>query len=246
MSGDIEERMRDALVRIRRAWGKEDAPRVTERSRQVPGPVTPLPGSWWTRQAVADDLAYWADAAQHARVIPARDDVEASATAGHLLVNVDALAGWEWAVEVALDLARGARALELLTRPARPAVKLGPCPVEVVAPDGTRRACGVEVRADVERASDVSCTGCGTVDTAEGWARRMGASTGPVTAEVLAQRLLALGVRTTATGVRLRSRRGSLPSPVGYDRRGRALYDAAACLAAVTAREKRHAGPPAG
>ena len=135
--------------------------------------------------------------------------------------------------------------LEELTSPPRPAVLLGPCPVEVVDEDGTRRPCGTDVRADTERASDVRCPGCLTVDTAEGWARRMKVEPVPVTADVLAVRLLAVGVRTTATGVRMRALRGSLPSPVGYDKRGRALYDTAACLAAVVARE-RHAKTDAG
>ena len=236
------EKLRDSLVRVRRAWPKPDAPRVTGRSRQAPGSRAPVPGSWWIRQAVEGDLARWCDAAEHATITPRRETTDRGVVggAGYLLRHVDALAEWGWADELALDLARAARALEELTDPARPAVKLGPCPVEVVDPDGTRRPCGAEVRADVDAASDVRCPSCLTVDTAEGWARRMRVESGPVTAEVLAVRLLAVGVRTSAEGVRLRASRGSLPAPVGRDGRGRALYDTAACLAAVVARE-RHA-----
>ena len=241
MSGGVEGKLRDVLVRIRRAWPRQDEPRVTERSRQVPGPRVPLPAGWLTRDTVAGDLDYWADVAENNGVTPYRDGRDVIATAGHLLANVDALAAWEWAPELLHDLARGARLLEELTSPPRPAVLLGPCPVEVVDEDGTRRPCGTDVRADTERASDVRCPGCLTVDTAEGWARRMGAASGPVTAEVLAKRLLAVGVRTTATGVRMRSMRGSLPNPVGYDTRGRALYDPTACLAAVVNRQTRRA-----
>lgn len=237
MTRDPVEKMRDALVRIRRAWPKPDAPQVTERSRQVPSSKAPLPPSWFTRQSVADDVAFWADAAANARVIPARKSRTVMDTAGHLLRHVDALPAWEWADEVERDLSLGARFLEELTNPPRPAVLLGPCPVEVVAEDGLRGPCGAPVRADVEDASDVRCPNCLTVDTAEGWARRMGVDSGPVTADVLASRLLAVGVRTTANGVRLRSLRGSLPKPVGRDKKGRPLYDTAACLAACLAGE---------
>lgn len=246
MPRDRTTELRDSLVRIRRAWPKDDAPSVTERSRSVPGPRSLLPVSWWTRQAVADDLAYWADVAETEGVIPPSGvPGDAMVTAGRLLGHVDELAAWQWCGEAAHDLGKAARALEAMTAPPRPAVKLGPCPVEVVDPDGTRRLCGNEVRADVENASDVECAACFTVDTAEGWARRMKVEPVPVTADVLATRLLTVGVRTTATGVRLRALRGSLPGPVGYDKRGRALYDTAACLAAVVARE-RHAGTDAG
>ena len=247
MPRDRVAELRDALVRIRRAWPKDDVQIVTERSRSVPGPRSLLPVSWWTRQAAADDLTYWADVAEAERVIPPTGGApgDAMATAGRLLAHVDALAAWQWGGEAAHDLGKAARALEAMTAPPRPAVKLGPCPVEVVDPDDTRRPCGTEVRADTENASDVRCPGCLTVDTAEGWARRMKVEPVPVTADVLAVRLLAVGVRTSTTGVRLRSLRGSLPNPVGYDKRGRALYDTAACLAAVVARE-RHARPAAG
>ena len=245
MTRDRAEDLRDALVRIRRAWPKDDAAAVTERSRQVPGPRTLLPVQWWTRQAIADDLTYWAQVASENRMTPPCRFSDVVGVAGHLLANADVLGAWEWGGELTRDMSRNARVLDEMTRPPRPAVLLGPCPVEVVDPDGTRRPCGAEVRADIERASDVECGGCLTVDTAEGWARRMKVEPVPVTADVLAVRLLAVGVRTTATGVRMRALRGSLPSPVGYDKRGRALYDTAACLAAVVARE-RHAKTDAG
>lgn len=245
MTDRTVEKLRDSLGRIRRAWPKDDAVGVNAHSRQVPGPRTLLQAAWLIRDAVEGGLTYWADVAHEHRVTPRRDDRTVEGTTAHLLANVDALASWEWAVEMADELAMDARRLEELTNPPRPAVRLGPCPVEVVDLDGTRRPCGAEVRADVDRASDVKCGGCLTVDTAEGWARRMRVDPGHVTAEVLAQRLLAVGVRTTATGVRLRALRGSLPGPVGYDKRGRALYDTAACLAAVLAGE-RHARDAAG
>ena len=148
MSGGVEGKLRDVLVRIRRAWPRQDEPRVTERSRQVPGPRVPLPAGWLTRDTVAGDLDYWADVAENNGVVPYRDGRDVVATAGHLLANVDALAAWEWADELTHDLARGARLLEELTSPPRPAVLLGPCPVEVVDEDGTRRPCGADVRAE--------------------------------------------------------------------------------------------------
>ena len=94
MSGDVEGKLRDVLVRIRRAWPRQDEPRVTERSRQVPGPRVPLPAGWLTRDTVAGDLDYWADVAENDGVVPYRDGRDVVATAGHLLANVDALAAW--------------------------------------------------------------------------------------------------------------------------------------------------------
>lgn len=243
----VEAQLRDALTRIRRAWPKPDAVQPRERTHRPAGPRVPVSAAWLARRSVVEDLAFWVQAAREdglAEPEPGRtvDLGDPADCARHLLPHVRALSGWQYADRMLGELLDAVAVLEQLTRPPKPAVLLGPCPVEVPGADGGRGECGGEVRADVDRASDVRCPQCRTVDTIEGWQRRMVGSLGHVTADRLAEVLRRFGIRTTAAGIRQRVHRKSIPSHVDKDAKGRLLYDAEATLAALMAKEARRAG----
>lgn len=238
----IEADLTTALATIRRAWPREDDPATTRGRRRPPGPRLPGGPGITIRTACAQDLQYWVRAADGDGVAPLPADGlghDVTAYTGHLLSHARALSGWDYAERMAAELTDHARALEQLTKPPEPTVRLGPCPREIVRPDDTREACGGIVRASTGKPSDVRCPGCGHIDTVEGWQRAIVGELGHVTAEDLAVRLRAIGIRTSADGVRMRVRRGSIPDPVGTDERGRHLWDAEAVLVALMAREKR-------
>lgn len=240
-TAEVEAAIRDACVRIRRAWVREDAPLSRERRERTPGPSVPLDGAWIIRRTVVEELAYWAHAALDDGALSNPPSPIALgdplATSGALLADARRLSGWAYGERCAYDLGRVAERIEGLTRDEPPAVLLGPCPVEVVGPDDERTPCGADVRADLDHASDVVCPRCGTVDTVEGWRRRMAADLGHVTAEELARHLRRIGVRTTARGLQQRAHRGTIPAPIGRDDAGRSLWDAEAVMRAFIARE---------
>lgn len=242
-TADIEADLRDLLTRCRKAWRRPDAHVEPARTSRQHGPRSLLRHSWVVRQSVTQDVAFWLHAALDADLVDLGEqridatDVEAMCSA--MLPAARAISGWEHAETMAAELDDAVRALERLTRDRRPAVQLGECTVELVGADGERRPCGGEVRADVDRASDVRCPRCHTVDTIEGWQRRIVGQVGPVTADRLVVILRGVGIRTTSAGIRQRVIRGSIPKPIDVDERGRNLYDATAVLRALMAREHR-------
>ena len=238
----IEATIRDHLVRITRAWKRDDAPGTGNPPAPGYAPRIPLDNAWLTRRAAVEDLAFWVHATDDAGYRILVDNIEpgdVEAYARHLLAHAAALSGWEYAGRLAADLRRTAEGLERITADPKPAVLLGPCPVEVVNADGEREPCGHELRAGHANLDDVRCSRCRTIDTVEGWQRRIIGDGERATADELASRLRALGIRTTATGVRLRAQRGSIPAPIGTDDRGRRIYDVQRTMRAIMAREAR-------
>lgn len=240
----IEADLTDALVRIRRAWKRPDAEQERSGGKRPHGPRIPIDLAWFDRTSVAQDIAFWVQAANEAGTARVADDERidlgnVDQCAGHLLRHAKALSGWEHAERMAWELERAARSIEALTRAPKPRVPLGACPVEIVATDGTREPCGGEVRADVDKASDVKCPRCGTVDTIEWWQRRILGEVGPVTADGLAVVLRRVGIRTSAAGIRQRVHRGSILPTSARDEQGRMLFDPVQVLAGLAAREAR-------
>lgn len=239
MTAAIEQSIRTDADRIVRAWVQPDAVLGRGQGSGVAGPRVPLDGAWLTRDAITNELAYWAHAADDEGVAVVADGERLDMgspvqTAGHLRDHARELSGWWYAETLAYDLRKLAGQIEALVRGPKLGSALGPCPVEVVTAEGDRVQCGAQVRQEKGEA-EATCSACGTTETAEGWARLMGVEVGPLTAEVVCARLLSIGIRTTPNGLRMRVARGGIPaSAVSRDARGRLLYDLAQTVTALS------------
>lgn len=236
----LAESLRASLTSIRRDWRRPDLPSDGGRGRL--GCTSPIPSSQLTRMSIQQDIAFWVQAAINEPdgcldgygktvdlgVVP---DMCAA-----LLGGIRNLSGWAYAKRMAGELEDDASALHRLTHDE--GVLLGPCPVEIPhLGDEKPRPCGRDVRAHLDRPSDVRCPGCGTKDTIEGWQRRM-VGNQPVTEHELAQRLIWLGRRVMPATIRQWVSRGIIPPPEGQDEQGRSLYSPEATMRALMARER--------
>lgn len=238
----LETQIADALRTIRRAWPRHDNPPPPAQRRRPPGPRTPGGPGATLRASIWHDLHYWTRALNNDGIWPLPAEGVTSdipAITAHLAAGARAISGWEYAPTMADDLSRDAHELDTLTRPPEPAIRLGPCPREVVTTDDRREPCGAIVRAHIDKPSDVRCPGCGHTDTIEGWQRLIVEETPLATADELARRLTRVGIRTTPDGIRMRVKRGVIPGPIDTDEQGRNLWHAEAVVGALLRREQR-------
>lgn len=245
-TADIEHAIVVSCGTIVQHWHEDDVPATRGGSRPVLGPRVLIPASWLTRASIRQDLAYWVHAALGDYLAEPPDGVSIDlgdpvACARHLSAHARELSGWRWAGDLVADLRRDAEALRQLTTAPEPGTWLGDCPREILDRDGHTTVCGGHIRAEAST-DTITCPRCRHTDSVVMWHRIIVGALEPMTDTALARYLRRLGVRTTALGIRHRVARGSLPGAVGQTAGGRDLYDAAAAVAVLIAREVRHAG----
>lgn len=246
----VEQTLRAALHTIRRCWTYNDQPSDAPH-RGSPRSIIPGGVPTQVRTACVQDLRFWVAAAVDAGigeppdwVARETDQDDVPRLCGRPPGEVRDLSEWDSVARFESEMVEHAWALRQLTVPPTRLVHIGVCPVQVpaLAGDGHRegsRDCGAVVAADPKRPEKVRCKGCGTVDTVEGWQRRMVGKAWPERASALGVRLRRIGITANPALIRKWASRQEIPAHVGVDAEGFSLYDPAAVVAALINRERR-------